>query len=349
MAARPRRGIRITREGRYFIGLSFGVGLAAVNTGNNLLYLLLGILLALILTSGILSEIALGGLEVRRRLPRRAQVGKPHLVEIEVHNRKKWIPSYAIEVEDIRKNQPADKRCFFLKVSPKATQVAAYRRTPQKRGREFHIAFRIATRFPFGLFEKARILPVSETQIVYPATSPWTDPRAHSEMIKEQPRTPKPTRGIEDWVALRPMREGDDPRWIDWKKTASRGETVVRQFMGSEQPMIMVMLDDILPRDLTPAVLADWLQKFEVSVSDVASEATHHLRRGTRVILRTQSGQALTLSPVHGCDPPLRFLALVTPVGAPAPPDHSTSQARIRMASLRSARAPSFGPSEAAR
>ncbi len=55
---------------------------AAINTGNNLLYLLLGVLLALILVSGIMSELALRALVVRRRLPTRAQVGRPHLVEI---------------------------------------------------------------------------------------------------------------------------------------------------------------------------------------------------------------------------------------------------------------------------
>jgi hypothetical protein len=46
------------------------------------------------------------------------------------------VPSYAIEVEDLRAGQPADKRCFFLKISPKSAQVAAYRRTPAKRGRD---------------------------------------------------------------------------------------------------------------------------------------------------------------------------------------------------------------------
>ena len=39
---RPPRRLRITREGKYFLGITFGVGLAAINTANNLLYLLLG-------------------------------------------------------------------------------------------------------------------------------------------------------------------------------------------------------------------------------------------------------------------------------------------------------------------
>src|SRR3954449_12865364 len=167
----PRR-LKFPREGKVFVGIPLGVGFAAINTGNNLLYLLLGMLLALIVVSGLMSELSLRDLTVVRRLPLRAQVGRPHLVEIEVFNHKGKIPSYAIEVEDLRAGQPADKRCFFLKISPKSAQVAAYRRTPAKRGRDLHVGFRIATRFPFGFFEKSREISADGELIIYPAVEP---------------------------------------------------------------------------------------------------------------------------------------------------------------------------------
>ena len=74
---RPPRRLKLTREGKYFIGITFGVGFAAINTGNNLLYLLLGMLLSLIVVSGVLSELSLRELTVVRRLPPRAQVARP--------------------------------------------------------------------------------------------------------------------------------------------------------------------------------------------------------------------------------------------------------------------------------
>ncbi len=169
---RPPRRLKFTREGKVFIGITLGVGFAAINTGNNLLYLLLGMLLALIIVSGMMSELSLRDLTVVRRLPARAQVGRPHLVEIEVFNHKKRVPSYAIEVEDLRAGQPADKRCFFLKISPMSAQVAAYRRTPLKRGQDRHVGFRIATRFPFGLFEKSREVSAAGELVIYPAVDP---------------------------------------------------------------------------------------------------------------------------------------------------------------------------------
>src|SRR5438552_18293433 len=206
----PRR-LKFTREGKFFVGITLGVGFAAINTGNNLLYLLLGMLLALIVVSGLMSELSLRDLTVVRRLPLRAQVGRPHLVEIEVFNHKKRVPSYAIEVEDLRAGQPADKRCFFLKISPKSAQVAAYRRTPTKRGRDLHVGFRIATRFPFGLFEKSREIVADGELVIYPAvdavhlppTAPGRSPGGDGSVGRGNG---------DDFLGLKVMRTGEDPR-----------------------------------------------------------------------------------------------------------------------------------------
>lgn len=324
----PRR-LKITREGRYFLGITFGVGLAAINTGNNLLYLLLGVLLALILVSGIMSELALRGLSVRRRLPTRAQVGRPHLVEIEVHNKKNRLPSYAIEVEDIRANQPADKRCFFLKVSPQSTQVAAYRRTPQRRGREAHVAFRVATRFPFGLFEKSRRIEVPGELIIYPAvhTVRLPAPRAR----KNGAGAPTAARGgSEDLLGLRGYRAGDDVRQVHWRKSAAIGSLVLREHAAEGSPEVEIELDDVA--DLLARPEADderkrWLEQFEIRLRDAASRAVAHLGRGDLIVLRTTSGIRLPGGPRTGSDPVLRFLALLEPKAPePAKPQPPTER-----------------------
>src|SRR5579859_2364569 len=219
---RPPRRLKFTREGKFFVGITLGVGFAAINTANNLLYLLLGMLLALIVVSGIMSELSLRDLTVVRRLPLRAQVGRAHLVEIEVFNHKLRVPSYAIEVEDLRFGQPADKRCFFLKISPKSAQVAAYRRTPTRRGRDVHVGFRIATRFPFGLFEKSREVPASGDLIIYPAVDPVQLPPSPTGRASGQDGVMGRGHG-EDFLGLKLMREGEDPRDIHWRKSAAVG------------------------------------------------------------------------------------------------------------------------------
>ncbi len=291
-----------------FLLLTFGVGFAAINTGNNLLYLLLGMLLSLIVVSGVMSELSLRGLRVTRRLPQRAQVGRPHLVEIEVHNDKKRVPSYAIEIEDLRAGQPADKRCFFLKVGPKSAQVAAYRRTPQKRGRERYVAFRVATRFPFGLFEKSREIALEGEMVNYPAVDAVElPPRAPGRRLGGAPTVGRG--GGDEIIGIRQMRDGDDPRDIYWRKSTVAGQLVLRERAIETQPDVALELEVRRP----PGAGDDWSAAFERRIRELASRAVAHVKRGEGVALRTTAGERVRIDAGVGADPLLRMLALVVP------------------------------------
>jgi uncharacterized protein (DUF58 family) len=307
----PRR-LKFTREGKFFVGITLGVGFAAINTANNLLYLLLGMLLALIVVSGVMSELSLRDLTVVRRLPLRAQVGRAHLVEIEVFNHKKRVPSYAIEVEDLRAGQPADKRCFFLKISPKSAQVAAYRRTPVRRGRDVHVGFRIATRFPFGLFEKSREVSAAGELVIYPAVDPVQLPAA----------APGRTAGMhhivgrghgDEFLGLRLMRPGEDPRDVHWRKTAALGQLVMRERARETRPDVKLSLDTVRPDRADE----DWNAAFERRIREVASRAIAHLKRGDHVTIVTSAGGTARADRAVGADPLLRYLALLEPTTRP--------------------------------
>jgi uncharacterized protein (DUF58 family) len=276
------------------------------------LYLLLGMLLALIVVSGIMSELSLRDLTVLRRLPLRAQVGRAHLVEIEVYNHKRRVPSYAIEVEDLRAGQPADKRCFFLKISPKSAQVAAYRRTPTRRGRDVHVGFRIATRFPFGLFEKSREVPADGDLVIYPAVDP-----VHLAATA-QGRSPGADTVVghgrgEEFVGVKLMRDGEDPRDVHWRKSASVGQLVMRERAREMRPDVTLTLDAIRPAGAGD----EWLASFERGIREVASRSVAHLKRGDRVSVLTTAGGVVRADRAFGADPLLRYLALLEPVMAP--------------------------------
>ena len=308
---RSPRKLKFTREGKFFVGITLGVGFAAINTGNNLLYLLLGMLLALIIVSGLMSELSLRDLTVVRRLPLRAQVGRPHLVEIEVFNHKGRVPSYAIEVEDLRAGQPADKRCFFLKISPKSAQVAAYRRTPTKRGRDVHVGFRIATRFPFGLFEKSREVPAEGELIIYPAVDAVQLPLSIPGKIGGGDGAMGRGHG-EDYLGLKLMREGEDPRDVHWRKSAAVGQMVMRERAREARPDISLPLDVVRPTSAGD----EWEAGFERRIRDVASRAVAHLKRGDAVAIRTNAGGCARADRAAGADPVLRYLAVVESVYA---------------------------------
>ena len=304
----PRR-LKFTREGKYFVGITLGVGFAAINTGNNLLYLLLGMLLSLMVVSSVMSELSLRTLTVTRRLPTRAQVGRAHLVEIEVYNHKKRIPSYAIEVEDLRAGQPADKRCFFLKISPASAQVAAYRRTPARRGRDRHTGFRIATRFPFGLFEKSREVAADGELVIYPAVDPVRLPPEDRGRALGGVGTAG--RGTSDETyALRPMREGDDPRDIYWRKSGIAGQMVLRERARETRPDVRLVIDVVRPKGSGDT----FAQNFEKRIREVASRAVAHIKRGDGVVVATNLGEEARGDRNLGSDRILRFLALLDAV-----------------------------------
>ena len=92
------RRIRFTRGGLVFGMGSFAVGFASFNTGNNLLYLLFGAMLGLIVVSGWLSEQVIRKLVVYRRVPRGVTVGNPLRIHYQLGNRRRRIPSFALEI-----------------------------------------------------------------------------------------------------------------------------------------------------------------------------------------------------------------------------------------------------------
>src|SRR5579862_9081052 len=89
---------RLTRDGIIYLVAVFILVLAAVNTGNNLLFLILACLLAGILISGVLSRVVLTGVGVKFDLPEHIFAGQPVLAEIELRNEKQMWPSFSLRV-----------------------------------------------------------------------------------------------------------------------------------------------------------------------------------------------------------------------------------------------------------
>jgi uncharacterized protein (DUF58 family) len=116
--------------------------------------------------------------------------------------------------------------------------------------------------------------------------------------------------GGDEIVAVRPLREGDDPRDIYWRKSTLSSALVLRERAREVRANVKLTLNDISPQN--PATEA-WTTRFEQAIRDVASRAVAHLRRGDAVLLETSSGLRARARPDTGADPLLRFLALLEP------------------------------------
>src|SRR6202166_3315806 len=90
---------RVSRAGWIYFGGIILVSLAALNTGNNLLFLVLACLIAIILMSGILSSITLSGVEMRLELPEHIFATRSVRRVIELRNQNLRLPSFSIRVK----------------------------------------------------------------------------------------------------------------------------------------------------------------------------------------------------------------------------------------------------------
>ena len=288
---RPPRRLSFTREGRIIGVLAVGVGFAAINTGNNLLYLLLGWLLSFIIASGILSELTLKRLVVERRPPPRVFAGEPFLMEVVIRNDKPNRASYSIEVEDLVGTTPLDKRCYFLKIPAGKSQRTSYRHTFVRRGLYTLTGYRVATKFPFALFRKSRDVDARLEVLVYPARVAVPRPAPRTPTRGELVANRTGRRG--EFFGLREHRSGDDRRDVHWRSSARTGRLLVREYEDEHARKVVIAVDNALPdsvRDavsdgaLTPAVEAA-VAAVERAISVAASLAAVYLETGWTVEL----------------------------------------------------------------
>ena len=321
-----RRHLRTTREGKAFLFVTLGVGIAAFNTGNNLLFLILGFMLSLIVLSGVMSETAIRGLRVSRRLPARAFAGKVCLVELVLQNDKPRAPSYSLEIEDLAEDAPTERRCYFLKVGPGAEQAAAYRRMLTRRGTLSFVGFRVATRYPFGIFEKWRVLHSPSELLVYPKL--LSDHELRHEFQSHGLDAPTQRVGVGTEIAgLRSYETGDDARAIHWRRTAALGRLVVTERQSDASTQLTVLLDNVQ----TDA--GEFEARFERLISRAATLVVAALSRGLSAEVVSRGTRSPLLMGNASPDPILRYLALIGSVPAESAPGfgHYARSARVIM------------------
>ena len=279
---RPPRTLRPTRAGWAFFALTMGVGVAALNTGNNLLYMVLALLLAFLVLSGVLSEAALRGIRVRRRLPSEAQAERDATVVLEIQNDQRRAPAFAIVVEDRGGRSvgrgPGFGRVFALRIEPGETVSRAYRFVPERRGRLGFTGFHVATRFPFGLFSKAMVLEDEAELLVFPAVDPFAL-RPATALAGEHGDSAGGHAGESaEVIGLREYAPGDPQRRIHWRASLQRGQLQVRERERDERSELTLKL--VTDRAEDP-------ERFEETIRATASEIVAHLDAGWRVGLRT--------------------------------------------------------------
>jgi uncharacterized protein (DUF58 family) len=311
---RPPRTLRPTRAGWVFFVLTLGVGMASLNTGNNLMYMVLSLLLSFLVLSGVMSESALRGIQVRRVLPTELVAEQEAIIGIEVANRQRRVPAFAVVVEDVVRQgstlRPAG-RAFALRVAPETAEMRSYRFTPARRGPLEFVGFRVATRFPFGLFSKALWIDAPRGGLVFPALDPVLPAALRSGALRRgEWRTGAAGQSPES-AGLRAYAAGDPHRRVHWRASLRRGLLLVRD---QEQEAS----GEHLVRLRTAGCMAG--AAFEDAVRRAASDVAVNLRCGLRVALQTDADSFGYGEGIAHRRRLLSHLALVAPEAARAAP-----------------------------
>src|SRR6185503_8456754 len=119
--------------------------------------------------------------------------------------------------------------------------------TFERRGRRGFRTIHLVTRFPFGFFEKTRIVPLRDTILVFPAVE---GKHARGSSLDSSSRPIRKHRLGEETLAVRPMVAEDDHRLIHWKSSARADELLVRDPGQSVDRPVAIFFDDrVAPGD----------------------------------------------------------------------------------------------------
>jgi uncharacterized protein (DUF58 family) len=320
----------ITRGGLIYLGILGVVAFAALNTGNNLLFLVLSLLISALVVSWGAARMSLRDLVVSARFPDHIFAGEPAPVIVTLRNRKRFLPSFSILVEargpidddEVRAKRKGGARrhrfakrslAYFMYVPHRA---AAEQRTDHlfdKRGHVLITGFELSTRFPFGFFRRRRRLPARNVDIiVYPKLESIGDELHLLPM--NAGRLASVRRGAgHDLLSLRDYQPQDDLRHIDWKSTARSSRLTVREFTAEDERRVTIALDTRARSGEGHLNEKDFAARFEKGVTRAASLVAHFIaeRAEVRLVLGLEGGRyGVGPEQLYDC---LRRLALVTP------------------------------------
>ena len=238
---RGKARIRPTLPGALAIALVLAAGIVAVNSGNNLLYLVVSALLAVLLLSGVLGQRNLGGIGLRLTAAGEAWAGRPVSVRAEIVNRRRRLPAFLLSIgEDLGPiagtavEIPPGRRA----VIPLTLRFAA-------RGRQPWPAQAVTSEFPFGLIRRGAVVRAPGTCLVYPPPIPvpW-------EMLEQSERegelkARRAPGGGGDYRGLRDYAPGDRLSRVHWRSWLRLRRLHTREYEAEGAPPVLYSFDAV--------------------------------------------------------------------------------------------------------
>jgi uncharacterized protein (DUF58 family) len=294
---RPSLDFSVT--GLVYCAMMLFMGLAALNSQANLLFGVFGLMIGILLISGIISRGVLRRLALHRILPEHGVVGREMSVSYEFTNLKRFWPSFAVTIAEMEGVEAFARQPhgYLLHVAPKSTTTVPVQLIPKRRGLHAMGRYQLSTSFPFGFIKRAIDRRQEDRFLVFPALAEVDSKLlAMCRSAESTGTTMRPRRGGSDeFYGLKEYRTGENPRWIYWRRSARTGTLVSREMTHVSPPRLSILLDThAADRDGEgPAML-------ERCIALAASLANAALEGGMPVGLMAWTGAWQTIPPSRG-------------------------------------------------
>jgi len=235
---------KIEKTGYIFILISIGIGLSALNSGNNILYFIFSTMMMFLLISGILSTQNLKGLKIKIEFPNYIFAQRTAYLKIKILNKKRLFPSFSIKL-NVKVKGLEDGNEFLLYVGRKKKEEVLSGKFFPRRGLWKITGYYISSTFPFNLFERKRFVEMEEEIIVYPKI---VDLFPHlPDEVFSLGEIPSKSKGYEeDFFGLRDWQEEDDKKYIHWKISAKKGKLIIKELTQPKKSFITLIVDPYL-------------------------------------------------------------------------------------------------------
>jgi uncharacterized protein (DUF58 family) len=285
--------------GLVYCSMMMFMGLAAMNSQANLLYGVFGLMIGILLVSGVVSKIVLRKLTVRRTLPELAVVGQPTTVTYDFVNEKRFWPSLSVSVSELDGTEAFTRQTvsYLLLAAAKMTATVPIEIMPKRRGLHEMERYQMSTSFPFGFVKRAVERHESDQMLVYPALAEVDGKLlAMCRSADTSGAMIRPRRGgMDEFYGVKEHREGENPRFIHWRRSARTGTLVAKEMTQVSPPRLLILVDTYLTdRSLESHI------RVEKAIAMAASLASTALEQGLSVGLYAWSDGWVGVNPTRG-------------------------------------------------
>lgn len=275
------------------------MGMAAINSQANLLFGVFGLMIGILLISGVISRLVLKKLAIHRILPENTEVGQTVTVTYQFQNLKKYWPSVSVTVAELDGAEGFTKQpmSYMLHAAGKMTASVPTELLPKRRGLHEMDRYQVSTSFPFGFIKRALERGEKDSLIIFPPLA-RVDPRL-MQLCKSAENTGSVMRpkhgGMDEFYGVKEYRRGENTRLIYWRRSTRDGVLVSKEMTQVAPPRLVLMVDTFLQNE-EPESYAN----VERTIAMAASLASQAIDDGLLVGLVAWSNGWITFPPERG-------------------------------------------------